>query len=217
MSSLLSGLCRCAYKSLLIFQREVVGLNEGMPGVVMAIHTFGADPGKWQPHLHALVTDGLFKDTGTFYTMKDVDLKPLEDLFRAEVFRFLKKEGKITTDWIHKLMKWRHSGFSVDNGVQIRKEDKEGTEAIAQYMLRNVFSSESIQYVEKTGKVIYRTGKMLGKRHHDQNRKNFSVNDASEFIAAITQHIPKKSFQTIRYYGEYSNKMRGIRAKARPL
>jgi hypothetical protein len=119
-------------------------------------------------------------------------------------------------------MKWRHSGFSVDNGVQIKKEDKEGTEAIVQYMLRNVFSTESIQYVEKTGKVIYRTGKMLGKQHHDQNRKNFSVYDATEFIAAITQHIPKKSFQTIRYYGEYSNmrsearssEQRGIRAKA---
>ncbi len=40
----------------------------------------------------------LFKDTGTFYVMKDADLKPLEELFRAEVFRFLKKEGKITDE-----------------------------------------------------------------------------------------------------------------------
>ncbi len=34
----------------------------------------------------------LFRDTGTFYVMKDVDLIPLEELFRAEVFKFLKKE-----------------------------------------------------------------------------------------------------------------------------
>ncbi len=53
--------------------------------------------------------------------MKRVDLKPLEELFRAEVFRFLKKEGKITDDLIQKLMSWKHSGFSVDNGVRIEK------------------------------------------------------------------------------------------------
>ena len=32
-------------------------------------------------------------------------------------------------------------------------------------------------------------------------------------IAAITQHIPDKSFQLVRYYGWYSNKMRGQRDK----
>ncbi len=52
--TLLSGLCRCAYKSLLTFLREVVGLKEGVPGAVMAIHTFGSDPAKWHPHLHVL-------------------------------------------------------------------------------------------------------------------------------------------------------------------
>jgi hypothetical protein len=34
-----------------------------------------------------------------------------------------------------------------------------------------------------------------------------------DFIAAITQHIPDKSFQLVRYYGWYSNKMRGQREK----
>ncbi len=29
----------------------------------------------------------------------------------------------------------------------------------------------------------------------------------------ITQHIPEKSFQMVRYYGWYSNKSRGIRNK----
>ena len=128
-----------------MFLREVVGLKEGVPGVVLAIPTFGTDPGKWHPHLHALVTDGLFKDTGTFYVMKDVDLEPLEELFRAEVFRLLKKEGKITDKLIGKLIKWRHSGFSVDNGVRIKKDDKGGAEAIAQYMMRNVLSAENIR------------------------------------------------------------------------
>ena len=106
-------------------------------------------------------------------------------LFRAELFRFLKKEGKIKDELVNKLIKWRHSGFSIDNGKRIEKDDREGTEAIAQYMMRNVFSTENIRYVEKTGKVIYRSGKMQGKDKHHENRKNFSVYDAEEFIAAI--------------------------------
>ena len=37
--------------------------------------------------------------------------------------------------------------------------------------------------------------------------------NAEEFIAAITQHIPEKSFQMVRYYGWYSNRSRGERRK----
>ena len=64
--------------------------------------------------------------------------------------------GQITNEIINKLSTWKHSGFSVDNGVQLKKEDKEGREAIAQYMMRNVFNTDNITYIEKTGKVIYR-------------------------------------------------------------
>jgi hypothetical protein len=43
--------------------------------------------------------------------------------------------------------------------------------------------------------------------------RNFQVFDPLDFIAEITQHIPNKGEHTIRYYGFYSNKARGIRAK----
>ena len=44
-------------------------------------------------------------------------------------------------------------------------------------------------------------------------KKNFAVYPACDFIAAITQHIPEKRCQMVRYYGWYSNKMRGERRK----
>ena len=44
-------------------------------------------------------------------------------------------------------------------------------------------------------------------------KRNFQVFSACDFIAAITQHIPDKRFQMVRYYGWYSNKMRGQRRK----
>ena len=91
-------------------------LTDGVPGVVMSRHSFGDYPEKFHPHLHAIVSDGLFARTGTFYIMPELDLKPLEEVFRASVFKMLKEEGKIGYDLINRLMGWRHSGFSVHNG-----------------------------------------------------------------------------------------------------
>ncbi len=48
---------------------------------------------------------------------------------------------------------------------------------------------------------------------HGKNKKNFEVYTAEDFIAAITQHIPQKSFQMVRCYGWYSNKSREMRLK----
>ena len=44
-------------------------------------------------------------------------------------------------------------------------------------------------------------------------QSNFEVFSPCDFIARLTQHIPDKSFQLVRYYGWYSNKMRGQRLK----
>jgi hypothetical protein len=52
--------------------------------------------------------------------------------------------------------------------------------------------------------------------HSNMNEKihrNFEIFSPCDFIAAITQHIPDKSFHLVRYYGWYSNKIRGQRNK----
>jgi Putative transposase len=105
-------------------------------------------------------------------------------------------------------MKWRHSGFSINNGLRIKRDDAKGRESVAQYILRNPFSVEKMTYNDKSGTVIYRS-----KMTHGKNKKNFNAYTAEEFIAAITQHIPEKSFQMVRYYGWHSNKSRGMRLK----
>jgi hypothetical protein len=52
----------------------------------------------------------------------------------------LKEEGKITDEIIDNLMKWRHSGFSINNSVRIARDDEKGRESVAKYILRNPFS-----------------------------------------------------------------------------
>ncbi len=56
--------------------------------------------------------------------------------------------------------------------------------------------------------VVYRSKMTNGK-----DKKNFSISSADEFIASITQHIPDTNFQLARYFGWYSNRMRGERHK----
>lgn len=123
--------------------------------------------------------------------------------FHGLLFRMLKKKEKITDEIITNLMDWRHSGFSVHNVVKIARDDHEARERVVQYIIRNAFSVSDIIYNDKTGAVIYK-----GKMTHGKDRKNFGVYTAQEFIASITQHIPEKSFQMMRYYGWYSTTRR---------
>ena len=63
----------------------------------------------------------------------------------------------------------------------------------------------------KTGMVVYKS--KMTHRKIKGGKKNFGIYAAQEFIASIRQHIPDKNFQLVRYYGWYSNRMRGDRLK----
>jgi hypothetical protein len=80
-------------------------------------------------------------------------------------------------------------------------------ERLAQYIIRNPFSVEKMRPNSSGDSIIYRSGM------NPRIGRNFEVFSPCDFIAAITQHIPDKSFQLVRYYGWYSNKMRGQRDK----
>ena len=101
--NLLNSLCHCAAHALREFFRTTLNLPKGTPGVVMAIQTFG-DYVKWNPHLHAIVANGLFTSRGIFHVMPEVSLKPLARIFRAAVFRELRDRGFINDEFIAKLM-----------------------------------------------------------------------------------------------------------------
>jgi hypothetical protein len=131
----------------------------------------------------------------------------LEEIFRDQVLKFLIHEGRTEPEFAEKIRNWRHSGFGVHRGKRIGSDDREGLERVACYIVRNSFSLEKITYNEQTGSVIYRSKKNYN------TKRNFEVFSAEDFIGAITQHIPDKFFQNIRYYGWYSNKSRGQRKR----
>ena len=62
-------------------------------------------------------------------------------------------------------------------------------------------------YLPQNGRVVYHS------RMNQTTRRNFEVFTAVDFLAAVTRHIPDKGAQIVKYYGWYSNKARGQRAK----
>jgi hypothetical protein len=45
-------------------------------------------------------------------------------------------------------------------------------------------------------------------------RRNFQVFTALDFLAELSQHIPQKGEHLVRYYGWYSHRQRGVRARS---
>lgn len=78
------------------------------------------------------------------------------------------------------LPKFRHAQRLVGSGgARIQRDDHDGLENLAQYILRNPFSLEKMTYIAETGEVIYRS-----KRNHATNRL-WERFDGPAFIAAI--------------------------------
>ena len=136
--------------------------------------------------------------------------KPLEELFRAKVIHLLVEQKLLPPERVQVLYSWKHSGFNVHAGEQVAPEAKADLEGLAQYILRNPFSVEKMPLESPTDMVIYRS------RLNAKINRNFEVFTATDFLAAITQHIPDKGAQMVRCYGWYSNKMRGARQRWLP-
>jgi hypothetical protein len=106
----------------------------------------------------------------------------------------------------------RRLSSSTGSPISSRRRGSTGTnredmERLAQYIIRNPFSVDKMQPNSSGHSIIYRSGM------NPKIQCNFEVFSPCDFIARITQHIPDKSFQLVRYYGWYSNKMRGERLK----
>ncbi len=92
-------------------------------------------------------------------------------------------------------------------------------ERLAQYIVRNPFSVSKMQVNRSGDSILYRSGMNAKiKRNYFYPRKysrKYSAREISSRQSSITvtQHIPDKRFQMVRYYGWYFNKMRGQRRK----
>ncbi len=217
---LLGHLPKLAYDVIREVYQAVTGREDVVPGMVAAVQTFG-ELAHWHPHVHAVASDGVFTPDRTFIPLPALAVEPFLKLWEHKVFKLLLDEGLIAHETVKQMRSWRHSGFSVDKSVLIAATDRDALERLVQYIARCPFSLDRILKITPTGHVVY-------KAEHDSCRRfpepasgdlkagvsrNFQIFDPLDFLAEVTQHIPNTGEHTIRYYGFYSNKSRGIRAK----
>ena len=110
--------------------------------------------------MHVIAADGCFSDNGIFQVTLSPKPKDLENLFRYEVLKMLKTEGKITDAVIENMLSWRHSGFNVYCGPAIWPYDEDALENLAHYIIRADFSQERMTYIPANdssdgAKVVY--------------------------------------------------------------
>ena len=221
---LLGELPRLAWQTVLEVYRAVLDRRDVTPGMIAVIHTFG-ELLHFHPHLHALVTDGVFAPDGSFMALPMLDDEPFEKLWQKKVFDLLLKRGKIDQSLVTQMLGWQHPGFGVHHAVRLEADDRAGRERLAHYMLRCPFSLDRLVRVTGHGTVIYLAEKKTCRRFPRPASpdlfggspgvaRNFQVFDPLDFIAELTQYIPDPRTHLVRYFGWYSNKSRGIRAKA---
>ena len=217
---LLHRLPGLAWQSILEVYRALLG-EDATPGGILAIRTFGQLV-HFHPHLHGLVTDGTFAPDGRFCPLpKNLGHKPFLRLWENKVFRLLLDENRIEPAVVAQIRSWRHSGFGVDRSVCLEPGDTQGIGRLAQYMARCPFSLARVVRISPSGQVIYRAQKQRPLPFPEPASadlfggvpRNFQVFWPLDFLAELIQHIPNKGEHLIRYYGRYSNKARGMRAK----
>jgi hypothetical protein len=206
---LLPKFSRCVWKVLSTYLKKSTSDDSATPGAVISVQTFG-DFQNFNPHLHIIATDGCFSGNDLFQVGYSPNPKDLEELFRYEILKMLKKEEKITDVVIENMLSWHHSGFNIYCGPTIWPHDEDALENPARYIVRASFSQERMTYIpadqspEGEARVIYQS-------KDGTTTKTFH---ALDWLARLTTHIPNKNEQMARYYGFYSNKSRGMRKKA---
>lgn len=174
-----------------------------VPGAVVAIQTFGDLLG-FNPHLHVLVSDGCFHQSGMLTVAPAIDTHAIEKLFVHKVLKLLVSKGRITEATVAMMASWRHSGFNVHCGPRILPHQADAMENLARYIIRASFSQERLSYDAPSATVVY----------HSKDGSREKTFDALEWLAAMCVHVPDKGEQMVRYYGYYSNVARGKRQKA---
>ena len=106
---LLGELCRAAARTVITVCRASSGRPDAAPGMIGAIQTFGQLV-HWHPHIHALVTEGVFLPEGAFLPLPKLASEPFLKLWEQEVFALLLAEGRITEDVVVNMRSWKHSG-----------------------------------------------------------------------------------------------------------
>jgi hypothetical protein len=106
-------------------------------------------------------------------------------LFRERLLGSLLDKRAISQELVHKLLAWRHPGFSAHVGEPIMASDKQRLEDTAAYLVRNPLSLKKLVYLDGHKAVLYRS------RMNPSLGRNFEAMDPLEWLARDQHSISR--------------------------
>ena len=198
---LLGLLSRTAYDSIRKSFQTLFGRKDVRPGCVISIQSFGSFGANFHPHLHLLVSDGVFTRAGEFLELPSVDTAAVGEVFRRLLLRRLHAQERLSERFMHNLLGWVHPGFSVFAGDIIPTEDRQRLERVARYIARPALAIDSIRRRED-GRLEIQTPP------DPRTGATVRIFDPLEWIHAVTAYVPDRGQHQVRYYGALSNRAR---------
>jgi hypothetical protein len=189
---------RLIYALVRDFAAEAAGRPLRTAGILV-FQTFG-EALRHNPHFHALILEGGFDPAGRFVRVPIHDTARLTQLLRQRTIGLFLRLGLISEQFAETLLRWRHSGFSVNNSVLLDGGDHRARQALAEYAARAPLSLQKLTYDAAGGKVLYHTA------YNPYFKQNTTLWDAVDFIASLTQFIPPWGVRYVHYYGLYASR-----------
>jgi uncharacterized protein (DUF983 family) len=175
--------------------------KEVTPGVIAVLHTYGRDM-KWNPHVHALVTEGGFKRNGEWVDVNFFPYKSLRKAWQYHLLTNLKKHiGSAHGNrcLINLLFEEYPKGFYVRAKDTIENK-KQMIRYIGRYIRHPAIAESRIEHYD---------GERVTFWYFDDDRNKHHVTmGVEEFISAVIGHIPDRQFKTVRHYGVYARNQR---------
>lgn len=166
-------------------------------GVIAVVHTFGRDL-KWNPHVHALVTEGGINKGSKWWKSVNYILYPyLKKAWQKVLLDIIKKyfNSYETRQLISNLYKRYPKSFYV-NAKRKLDDTRQAVKYIGRYLARAAIAEYRIVKYENNEVIFWYAD-------HDDEHKVILTIDVLDFIGKITQHISPKGFRTVRRYRVY--------------
>ena len=121
----LGKLSQIAYRTLREYMRAALGEPDAAPGAIVCNQSFGS-LAHWHPHLHILLTDGTFRDDGSFIASPAHDPTVLEAAWQRAVLAWFVDHRWLDEDAATAMFGWPHSGFGAHIGPVVHADDRDG-------------------------------------------------------------------------------------------
>jgi len=205
--SLLSLLSQTAFEAINKSFQKLFDRKDVRPGSVSSIQTFGSFGANWNPHIHCLVTEGVFTPQGEFLPLPDPAtslLKDIEERFRRLLLSRLHRAERLSEPFMNKLMEWNPSGFSVYAEQLVLDHEPQRLEKLARYLTRAPVRIDDLSETQDSRVSLTTTP-------HPLTGDTLLLLDPLDWVHAICQQIPDRGQHLTRFYGAYANRIRNSR------